>query len=213
MKKIVLFATVAFLLTNSNLLNAQTVFVDGNSSTRKFIGQEPEFNFYRDWSYQATFTSGLGEYVKFFPTEIKNLRTNEKIKALQLEMMVKTENLGSNMVATISTLGMKKKEETNTSAFVGYDEVEGFISFLEKNVIPNLGTKLNSKSNEYIFKSKEMVFSYLIYEKERRITIGCPIIDEATGRSTGKFLYFWTERNIDDVKDLVKVLKRLKENS
>lgn len=211
MKKIGILAITALLLASSTMLDAQQVLVDGFSSTRKFIGQEPEFSFYRDWSYQATFTSGIGEYVKFFPTEIKNLRTNEKIKALQMEMMVKTENIGSNLVATLSTFGSKKKEETTTSAYVGYDEVEGFINFLEKNVIPNLGVKLNSKSNEFIYKTKEMVFSYLIYEKERRITIGSPIIDESTGASTGKFLYFWTERNIDDVKELVKVLKRLKE--
>lgn len=210
MKKITLLFIIAMTLANINQLSGQTVYVDGNSSTRKFIGQEPEFNFFRDWSYQATFTSGIGEYVKYFPTEIKNLRTNEKIKALQIEMMVKQEN---NAVEKISSFGLKKKDEVTTFAYIGYDEVEGFITFLEKNVVPNLGAKLNSKSNEYIYKTKEMVFSYLIYEKERRITIACPIVDETNGKSTGKFLYFWTEKNIDDVKDLVKVLKRLKENN
>jgi hypothetical protein len=167
----------------------QQIFVDGQSATRKFIGIEPQFNFFRDWSTQAEFKSGIGEYVHFFPVE--------------LEMMVKT----ADPSASIGGFGMKKKDETTSFAYIGLDEVNDFISFLEKNVVPNLGLSLNNKSSEFIFKAKEMVFYYTVVEKEKRISISIPVIDENTQASTGKFLYFWTEKNVEDIPNLVKVLK------
>jgi hypothetical protein len=180
----------------------QQIFVDGQSATRKFIGIEPQFNFFRDWSTQAEFKSGIGEYVHFFPVELKNLKTGEKLSALQLEMMVKT----ADPAGSIGGFG-KKKDETTSFAYLGLDEVNEFINFLEKNVIPNLGLSLNNKSSEFIFKAKEMVFYYTVIEKEKRISISIPVIDDNTQASTGKFLYFWTEKNVEDVPNLVKVLK------
>jgi hypothetical protein len=204
MKKVLFLLLV---LTNIMLVSfAQTVYVDGNSKTRQFIGQETEFNFYRDWSYQAEFTSGIGEYVRFFPVVITNIKTGDKIKALQIEMMVKTENTGF-------AKPFAKKGETTSFGYIAYEEVDGFVNFLEKNIIPNLNSKYAQKSNEYIFKTKEMIFSYLIYEKERRITVGMPEININTSEFKGNFIYFWTEKNIDDVVGLVKVLKRLKSNN
>lgn len=203
MKKIILLLVLTNILITSF---AQTVYVDGNSKTRQFIGQETEFNFYRDWSYQAEFTSGIGEYVRFFPVVITNIKSGEKIKALQIEMMVKTDN--SSIAKPFA-----KKGESTSFGYIAYEEVDGFINFLEKSVIPNLNSKYAQKSNEYIFKTKEIVFSYLIYEKERRITIGMPELDVNTNAFKGNFLYFWTEKNIDDVAGLVKVLKRLKANN
>ncbi len=181
----------------------QQIFVDGQSATRKFIGIEPQFNFYRDWSTQAEFKSGIGEYVHFFPVELKNLKTGEKLSALQLEMMVKT----ADPAASIGGFGMKKKDETTSYAYLGLDEVNEFINFLEKNIIPNLGLSLKEKSSEFVFKAKEMVFYYTVIEKEKRISISIPVIDENTQASTGKFLYFWTEKNVEDIPNLVKVLK------
>jgi glycine/D-amino acid oxidase-like deaminating enzyme len=46
-----------------------------------------------------------------------------------------------------------------------------------------------------------------VVEKEKRISISIPVIDENTQASTGKFLYFWTEKNVEDIPNLVKVLK------
>ncbi len=199
MKKVL---TVLSIILTTHAFGQQ-IFVDGQSATRKFIGIEPQFNFFRDWSTQAEFKSGIGEYVHFFPVELKNLKTGEKVNALQLEMMVKT----ADPSASIGGFGMKKKDETTSFAYLGLDEVNEFILFLEKNVIPNLGLSLNNKSSEFIFKAKEMVFYYTVIEKEKRISISIPVIDENTQASTGKFLYFWTEKNVEDVPTLVKVLK------
>jgi hypothetical protein len=102
---------------------------------------------------------------------------------------------------------MRKKDDTTSFAYIGLDEVNDFISFLEKNVVPNLGLSLNNKSSEFIFKAKEMVFYYTVVEKEKRISISIPVIDENTQASTGKFLYFWTEKNVEDIPNLIKVLK------
>ena len=52
-----------------------------------------------------------------------------------------------------------------------------------------------------------MVFYYTVVEKEKRISISIPVIDVNTQGSTGKFLYFWTEKNVEDIPNLVKVLK------
>lgn len=198
MKKIC--AILCILIASQSI--GQQIFVDGQSATRKFIGFEPQFNFYRDWSTQAEFKSGIGEYVHFFPVELKNLKTGEKLSALQLEMMVKS----ANPVASIGGFGVKK-DETTSFAYLGLDEVNEFINFLEKNIIPNLGLSLKEKSSEFVFKAKEMVFYYTVVEKEKRISISIPVIDENTQASTGKFLYFWTEKNVDDIPNLVKVLK------
>jgi hypothetical protein len=199
MKKVFTILSIFF----ASQTMGQQIFVDGQSATRKFIGIEPQFNFFRDWSTQAEFKSGIGEYVHFFPVELKNLRTGEKLNALQLEMMVKT----ADPSASIGGFGMRKKDETTSFAYIGLDEVNDFISFLEKNVVPNLGLSLNNKSSEFIFKAKEMVFYYTVVEKEKRISISIPVIDENTQASTGKFLYFWTEKNVEDIPNLVKVLK------
>lgn len=64
-----------------------------------------------------------------------------------------------------------KNPDIFKTAWVGIDEIEEFIAFVEKNVVPNLELKFKDKSSEFIFKAKEMTLSYFVYERSRKITI------------------------------------------
>jgi hypothetical protein len=207
MKKIVYaFAFIFFLIISFNA-SAQVIYVDGYSEARKFVGQQEKFSFFRDWSFQAEFTSGIGEYVRFFPVELKNLQTGEKLNALQLEMLIKEEKNSSTQKHLLVGL---KAGEIKSTAYLSLLEVDAFINFLEKSVTPNMSLSFSKKSSEFVFKSKEMVFKYQIIEKDKRIVISIPEIDPDTQKSNGAFLYFWTERNVDDIPQLIKTLKTIR---
>jgi len=157
------------------------------SSTRKFIDQAQFTQINKDWNVIAEFESGIGEYVNFYPIEVINIKSNTKVKALQLDMYV-------------------KKPEVNKTAWVGLDEIDEFIIFIEKNVIPNLDLKLKKKSTEYIFKAKEMTFSYLVDEKRKRISI---TLNNYDGNGIPNY-YFWTETQVTKIPKLLEVLKQIK---
>lgn len=157
------------------------------STTRVFIDKAQFTQINKDWNTIAEFSSGIGEYVNFFPIEVINLKTNEKVNALQLDMYV-------------------KKPEVNKTAWVGLDEVDEFIQFIETNVIPNLDLKFKKKSTEYIFKAKEMTFSYIVDEKRKRISIWLNNY-EKEGQAN---YYFWTETQVEKIPDLLIVLKKIK---
>jgi len=174
---ILLFAT---FLTYSQKENVE-------SSTRILIDKTQFTRINKDWNTTAEFKSGIGEYVNFFPIEVIDLKSGAKTNALQLDMYI-------------------KNPETRKTAWVGIDEIEEFINFVEDNVIPNLDLKFKGKSSEFIFKAKEMTFSYFIYEKDRRITIKLNSYDD------DKILNytFWTETQVDEIPKLLTVLKEIK---
>jgi len=207
MKKIIFTLSCIFLISFYNRAFSQVIYVDGYSEARKFVGQEEKFSFFRDWAFQAEFTSGIGEYVRYFPVELKNLKTNEKINALQLDMFIKEDKTTSLKRKLNTDL---KPGEVKSTAYLSLEEVDAFIVFLEKNVIPNIDIKLSKKSTEFVFKTKEMVFKYEIIEKQKRVIISIPEIDPDTQKNEGSFLYFWTERNTDDLPQLVKTLKTIR---
>ncbi len=207
MKKIIFTLSCIFLISFYNRAFSQVIYVDGYSEARKFVGQEEKFSFFRDWTFQAEFTSGIGEYVRYFPVELKNLKTNEKINALQLDMFIKEDKTTSLRRKLNADL---KPGELKSTAYLSLEEVDAFIVFLEKNVIPNIDIKLSKKSTEFVFKTKEMVFKYEIIEKQKRVIISIPEIDPDTQKNEGSFLYFWTERNTDDLPQLVKTLKTIR---
>ena len=167
-----------------------SIFVFGQneeSSTRKFMDEAQFTQINKDWNTVAEFSSGIGEYVNFFPIEVINLKTKEKVNALQLDMYVKTP-------------------EVHKTAWVGLDEIDEFVNFLEINVIPNLELKFKKKSTEYIFKAKEMTFSYIVDEKRKRISIWLNNY-EKDGQLN---YYFWTETQVSKIPELLKVLKAIK---
>lgn len=180
MKKTIL--TSLILLISINFIGQNK-----ESTTRKFISESQYKRINKDWTTTAEFKSGIGEYVKFFPVEIIDLKSGKKINALQLDMFI-------------------KKPDLYKTAWIGLDEITDFINFIEKNVITNLDMKLKKKSSEFIFNAKEMTLSYFVYERKRRLTIKLNDYDE----STIKNYTFWTESQVDKIPNLLEVLKLIK---
>lgn len=167
----------------SNLLFSQAK----ESTTRKFIDEAQFTQINKDWNTIAEFQSGIGKYVNFYPIEVINLKSNTKVRALQLDMFI-------------------KKPEVYKTAWVGLDEIDEFILFIENNVVPNLELKFKKQSTEYIFKAKEMTFSYLVDEKRKRISI---TLNNYDGGEIPNY-YFWTETQVNKIPNLLEVLKKIK---
>lgn len=200
-KNLFFFAAMYFSL----IANAQ-IKIEGVSDIRKLVSYATEFNFLRDWGVTAEFKSGKDEYVKFFPIEYTDLTTKKKVKAIQLDVMV-LQDEGS----AVSSIGIpiSKKGEIKRSVWLDINEAQQFVKFLEEQVIANLKVKHKDKSSEYIFKAKEMVFSYFIYEKDRRITIRVIDFGPYGGDSAGGTIEFWTETQVEMIGGLVLVLKKI----
>jgi hypothetical protein len=194
------------LLMLSRISSAQIIMA-GESELRKLVGKTQAFNFIRDWNFTAEFRSGIGEFVKFFPLDYTNVDTKQNVKALQLDLMVKQEE---GVIGYVAGLPIAKKGEIRRSVWLDATEVKLFIDFLEKNVVPNLNAEYKKKSSEYIFKSKEMVFSFFTYEKTRRITINVVDFGPTGADKAGTLIEFWTETQVDKINDLITVLKQIK---
>lgn len=175
------------MLLAINFSNAQNQ--NEESSTRKFIENAQFTRINKDWSTIAEFKSGIGEYVNFYPIEVIDLKTNTKIKALQLDMYIKDPKI-------------------ELTAWVGMDEIEEFINFVKNHVIPNLDLKFKEKSSEFVFKAKEMTLSYLVFEKERKISIK---LNNYNPENTEIWSYtFWTETQVEKIPKLLEVLNKIK---
>jgi len=157
------------------------------SSTRKFMDKAQFTRINKDWTTIAEFQSGIGEYVNFYPIEVIDLKSGEKTNALQLDMYI-------------------KKPEIYKTAWIGLDEIDEFIKFIEENVIPNLDLRFKEKSSEFIFKANEMTLSYFVYEKDRKLTIKLNSYDD----SELKNYTFWTETQVDKIPRLLEILKKMK---
>jgi len=157
------------------------------SSTRKFIDDAQFTRINKDWTTIAEFKSGIGETVEFYPIEVINLKTGDKTNALQLDMKI-------------------KKPDVFKTAWIGIEEINEFIQFIEENVIPNLDLRFKDKSSEFIFKANEMTLSYFVYEKKRRLTIKLNSYDD----SEFKNYTFWTETRVDKIPRLLEILKIIK---
>lgn len=179
MKKttLILFVLISQLTFSQNI----------ESSTRKFIDEAQFTRINKDWTTIAEFKSGIGETVEFYPIEVINLKTGARTNALQLDMNI-------------------KKPDVFKTAWIGIEEINEFITFIEENVIPNLDLRFKDKSSEFIFKANEMTLSYFIYEKRRRLTIKLNSYDE----SEFKNYTFWTETQVDKIPRLLEILKVIK---
>lgn len=176
-----------FILMLAIVVSVNLSAQNQESTTRKFIDDTQFTLIEKDWNTTAEFYSGIGEFVKFFPIEVTNLKSNAKVKALQLDMDI-------------------KKPEVFKTAWVGLDEIDEFIYFIEENVIPNLDLKFKKQSAEYIFKAKEVTFSYLVDEKRKRISITLNNYDNDGIPN----YYFWTETQVNKIPNLLEVLKKIK---
>jgi hypothetical protein len=157
-----------------------------NSETRQFIDNAEITQINKDWNVKAEFKSGLGEVVSFFPVEAIDLKSNNKIKSLQMDM-------------TIASGYFK-------SSWIDLNEVDEFILFIEEYVIPNLKDKTEKKQSiTYIFNSREITFRFYIQNTYRRISIY--LKDNGI---TDNVHYFWTESQISKIPELLTILKEIK---
>jgi hypothetical protein len=159
---------------------------DKNSEARQFIENAEIMQVNKDWNIKAEFTTGLKEVLVFFPVEAIDLKSNKKIKALQVEMAL--------------------AENYFKSSWIDLNEVDEFILFIEQYVIPNLKDKTQkNQSTTYIFNSKEITFSFHIQNTSRRISIY--LKDNGI---TDYRRYFWTESQVSKIPELLTMLKEIK---
>jgi hypothetical protein len=164
-----------------------------NSQTRQFIDNAEITQINKDWNVKAEFKSGLGEVVSFFPVEAIDLKSNNKIKSLQMDMTVIYQIAGRNY-------------NYFKSSWIDLNEVDEFTLFIEQYVIPNLKDKTERKqSTTYIFNSREITFSFYIEKSLRRISIY--LKDNGI---TDNEHYFWTESQVGKIPELLTMLKEIK---
>ncbi|WP_119789746.1 hypothetical protein [Flavobacterium anhuiense] len=165
-------------------------YSQGNGSeTRKFIENAEITQVNKDWNVKAEFKSGLDEIVSFFPIEVIDLKSNRKIKSLQVDITLKYH--GNNDFK---------------SSWIDLNEVDEFVLFIEQYVIPNLKDKTEkNQSTTYIFNSKEIMFRFNIEKTSRRVSIY--LKDNGV---TDYEHYFWTETQVGKIPDLLTMLKKIK---
>ncbi len=181
---------------------------DNISSTRKIIENAETTRINKDWSQIAEFRSGIGETVQFFPVQVVNLKTGEKENALQMDMAVKMKGNSTFFNGMAGALTGNNAHAIQAmmndgiiSSWIGYNEIDEFISFIEQQIIPNMDVKYKDKSSEFIFNAEEMTLKFLIREKTRRLTISLNNVD---------FIEFWTESRADNIGELLPILKSVK---
>ena len=164
-----------------------------NSDTRQFIENAEITQINKDWNVKAEFKSGIGELVSFFPVEAIDLKSNKKVKSLQMDMTITSQFFG-------------KSSSYFKSSWIDLNEVDEFILFIETYVIPNLKEKTERKqSTTYIFNSREITFSFYIEKSSKRISIY--LKDNGV---TDNERYFWTETQVNKIPELLTMLKEIK---
>ena len=188
------------LIVISNLLIAQN---DSNSIARNLIQNANISMVNRDWTTVATIKSGTGETVSFFPIEITDLKTGQKIKALQVDMSINCKVVNYNNSTIINLNGINY----TGSYWIDMNEIAEFITFIESYVIPRLSSRTaDNRSNTYIFNSKEIVLKYLVHDKNNYNRLSIYLKEEG---SIDEQCYFWTETQIGKTRDLLTVLKTI----
>lgn len=190
------------LIVISNLLTAQN---DSNSIARNII-QNAEISLVsRDKTTVATIASGTGETVSFFPIEITNLKTGQKIKALQVNMNMDCKVLDYKNSTIINLNGIIYTK----THWIDVNEIAEFITFIESYVIPRLSKRTeDNKSNTYIFNSKEIVLKFLVNDKDNYNKLSIYLKNDG---EIDDNCYFWTETQIGKSTELLSVLKTLNE--
>lgn len=160
-----------------------------NSDTRVFIDNADFTQVNRDWNVNASLRSGVGEIVNFFPIEVIDLKSNQKVKSLQMDM-------------TVNGAGYTYSK----SSWIDLNEIDEFVYFIEQYIIPNLKNKSDmNKSVTYIFNSKEITLCFSIENLKKRISIYLK-----NNGVTDYEHYFWTETQVNKIPDLLAVLKQIK---
>lgn len=188
------------LVVISNLLTAQN---DSNSIARNLIQNADISMVSRDWTTVATIASGTGEKVSFFPIEITDLKTGQKIKALQVDMTIFCKVAEYNNSTIINLNGI----EYTISSWIDVNEIAEFITFIESYIINRFSNNTeDNKSYTYIFNSKEIVLKYTVNDKNNYQKLSMYLKNEG---AIDDNCYFWTKTQIGKTRDLLTVLKTI----
>lgn len=161
------------------------------SEPSKFIQKSSYVQINMDETEKAIFTSGLGESASFYPSEIIDLKENNKLLGLAVES---SYIIGSKGMSTVFA------KET---AWVGMDEISDLIIWFDQFVVPNLELAAGKKKTvKYIFNSKEIMLKFEIYNNTQVFTV-------LINNSNYPDKYFWTEAKVKDIPNVVKTLKYL----
>ena len=181
MKFLFLFLLLPFLSSAQDKLSAPSQFIE--KSTYLQINM--------DETEKASFRSGMGETVEFYPCQIIDLKSNNKVNGMQVESVF---IVGQQGMATINA------KET---AWIGLDEISDLVIWFENYVIPNLKDSAGKKKTvKYIFNCKELMLKFEIINRTQIFSV---IMNDTAYRSK----YFWTESQVDNIPNVVKALKYL----
>jgi hypothetical protein len=163
----------------------------GLSSASEFIDRSSYIQINLDENEAAIFTSGWDETVHFYPAEIIDLKQNSKMYGLNVttEYLVTQEGMESFRV----------KED----AWVGMEEIDDMIVWLEQYVIPNLQTTAGKKKTvKYIFNSDEITLKFEISNNTKVFSV-------ILNNSAYLDKYFWTEARVKEIPKVLAALKYL----
>ena len=184
--------------------------IEGQSIIRDNIIANNEFNFFRDWNNIASFKSGIGESVMLFPIVYSSPDGKVVLHGLQLNAFVKRQVPATVYTSTnVSNFASAyAKDFFSRSIFIDKEDVKKMITYIERDIIPNLETTYKKQSKEYVYKCKEMFMSFLIDEKQLRITMHIsdygPLGD---GHGAGEQIEFWTESQVETIPKFLASIK------
>lgn len=202
--------TLFLFVTSINVFGQVQRAIEGQSIIRDNIIANNEFNFFRDWNNVASFKSGIGESVVLFPLVYSTPDSKITLHGLQLNVFVKRQGQVNVFVSTnISNFASDYgKDFFSRSIFIDKDDVKKMITYIERDIVPNLKTTYKKQSKEYVYKCKEMFMSFLIDEKTLRITMHImdygPLGD---GKGGGEQIEFWTESQVETIPKFLGLIK------
>jgi hypothetical protein len=161
------------------------------SSASQFIDRSTFIQINIDENEKAIFKSGLGETVEFYPAEIIDLKTDQKMYGLTVES---TFAIGQQGMTTI---------QAREVAWVGIEEIGDMIIWLEKYVVPNLEQAAGKKKTiKYVFNTKEITLKFEVVNSTQ-------IFSVILNHSLHPDKYFWTEAKVKDIPKVLIALKSL----
>ncbi|RWX02464.1 hypothetical protein [Flavobacterium cerinum] len=181
------------LLLLVSLLSSQLFFSQNKelSSVSEFIDRSSYVQINMDANEKAIFKSGLGETVTFYPAEIIDLKTNEKMLGLTVESLFNVGQQGMTQINGLET------------AWIGMEEIGDMIIWLENYIIPNLQTDAGkNRTVKYIFNTKEITLKFEIYNTKQVFSV---ILNNTYYHDK----YFWTESKVKEIPNVLAVLKYL----
>ena len=201
---------ILLILASFNTYGQVQRVIEGQSIIRDNIIANNEFNFFRDWNNTASFKSGIGESVILFPIVYSTPDSKVVLHGLQLNAFVKRQVASNVYVSTnISSFASAyAKDFFIRSIFIDKEDVKKMITYIEREIVPNLKTTYKKQSKEYVYKCKEMFMSFLIDEKQLRITMHLsdfgPLGD---GNGGGDQIEFWTESQVETIPKFLASIK------